>query len=97
MSELYYVGTVKIEGASIFDLTQSPVLVKSEAGYLCPGQVVEFRIGQIKKIGKVICTSLISKGSDDEAEITANATVYEAEKIYHLSWEKKKEEEKDGN
>ena len=96
MGELYYVGTAYVEELSIF-ATERTVLVKAASGFLQPGNIVEFHIGKTKKIAKVICTSLIREGSDDEAVLKANTKVYEVDKIYSQTWENKKEEETDGN
>ena len=93
MSDYYYIGTAKIIGADRM------VLVKTNSSYFDAGCVVEINTGVLHNMAEVICTSMVKKGSKDEAIMTSIAPVYEAEKIYRLSWEfeKKEEETEDGN
>lgn len=91
MNGYYHIGAAKIIG------TDRTVMVKTEDGYLSPGYIVEFHINTHRNLAEVISTSLLSKGSDEEAVLNALSPAYEIEKIYTKYWDKKEEEEKDGN
>lgn len=92
MIDLYYVGVVNHK--SDFGSDQMAFV---KADHMIPGSVVEFRIRETSHLGKVISTSLISKGSDDEAELYANTKVYDAEAVYHRCWVKEPEKEEEEN
>jgi hypothetical protein len=93
MSDYYYIGTAKAIGAG------QMILVKTTSSYMDAGNVVEIDTGVLRIMAEVIYTSMVKKGSKDEAIMTSIAPVYEVEKIYRLSWEfeKKEEETEDGN
>ena len=91
MNDYYYIGTAKIIGADRM------VLIKTGKGYLSAGNIVAINTGVLHNMAEVICTSLVHKGSDEEAIMTSIATAYEVEKIYTLYWEKNEEVTEDGN
>ena len=91
MNDYYYIGTAKIIGADRL------VLVKTESGYLSEGNIVLVNTGVLRTSAEVICTSMVKRGSKDEAIMNSIEPAYEVDKIYHLSWEKKEEESEDGN
>lgn len=92
MRDLYYVGVVKYKRELGVD---QMAFVKAD--HMIPGSVVEFRIRETSHLGKVISTSLISKGSDDEAELYANTKIYDAEAVYHRCWAKEPEKGEEEN
>ena len=91
MSDYYCIGTAKIIGADRL------ILVKTEAGYLSEGNIVLVNTGVLRTSAEVICTSMVKKGSKDEAIMNSIEPAYEVDKIYHLSWENKEEVSEDGN
>ena len=91
MSDYYYIGTAKIIGADRL------ILVKTEAGYLSEGNIVLVNTGVLRTAAEVICTSMVRIGSKDETIMNSIEPAYEVDKIYHISWEKKEEENTDGN
>ena len=91
MNEYYYIGTAKIIGADRL------ILVKTEAGYLSEGNIVLVNTGVLRTAAEVICTSMVRIGSKDETIMNSIEPAYEVDKIYHISWEKKEEENTDGN
>ena len=91
MADHYYIGVAKIIG------TDRKVLVKKNDYGMRNGSIVEFCINDHKNLAEVICASLVIKGSSEEEMLTALSAVYEVEKVYGLSWEKKKEDQEDGN
>ena len=91
MNDYYSIGTAKDIGADRL------ILVKTESGYLNEGNVVLVNTGVLRTMAEVICTSMVKRGSNDEAIMNSIEPAYEVEKIYHLSWENKEEEAVDGN
>ena len=91
MADYYYIGTAKIIGADRL------ILVKTEAGYLSEGNIVLVNTGVLRASAEVIFTSMVKKGSKDEAIMNSIEPAYEVDKIYHLSWENKEEVSEDGN
>lgn len=91
MTDYYYIGTAKIIGADRL------ILVKTESGYLSEGNVVFFNTGVLRAAAEVICTTMVKRGSKDEAIMNSIEPAYEVDKIYHLYWEKKEEVTEDGN
>lgn len=91
MNDYYSIGTAKVIGADRL------ILVKTESGYLNEGNVVLVNTGVLRTMAEVICTSMVKRGSNDEAIMNSIEPAYEVEKIYHLSWENKEEEAVDGN
>ena len=91
MNEYYYIGTAKIIGADRL------ILVKTESGYLSEGNIVLVNTGVLRTAAEVICTSMVRIGSKDETIMNSIEPAYEVDKIYHISWEKKEEENTDGN
>lgn len=91
MDNYYYIGTAKIIGADRL------ILVKTESGYLSEGNIVLVNTGVMRVSAEVICTSMVKKGSKDEAIMNSIEPAYEVDKIYHLSWENKEEVSEDGN
>ena len=91
MDNYYHIGTAKIIGADRL------ILVKTESGYLSEGNIVLVNTGVMRISAEVICTSMVKKGSKDEAIMNSIEPAYEVDKIYHLSWENKEEVSEDGN
>ena len=91
MKDLYYIGTAKVIGADRL------ILVKTETGYLSEGNIVLVNTGVIRTMAEVICTSLVSKGSDAEKILNSVSPAYEVERVYHQYWEKNEEVSEDGN
>lgn len=90
MDAYYHIGTAKIIGADRL------ILIKTESGYLSEGNIVLVNTGVIRAAAEVICTSMVRRGGKDEAIMNAIEPAYEVDKIYHISWEKKEEENTDG-
>ena len=61
MSDYYHIGTAKIIGADRL------ILVKTESGYLSEGNIVLVNTGVLRTTADVICTSMVKRGSKDEA------------------------------
>lgn len=91
MNEYYYIGTAKIIGADRL------ILVKTESGYLSEGNIVSVNTGVLRTAAEVLCTSMVKRGSKDEAIMNSIEPAYEVDKIYHPCWEKKEEVAEDGN
>ena len=91
MDNYYHIGTAKIIGADRL------ILVKTESVYLSEGNIVLVNTGVMRISAEVICTSMVKKGSKDEAIMNSIEPAYEVDKIYHLSWENKEEVSEDGN
>ena len=91
MSDYYHIGTAKTIGADRL------ILVKTESGYLSEGNIVLVNTGVLRTSAEVICTSMVKKGSKDEAIMNSIEPAYEVDKIYHLYWENKEEVSEDGN
>ena len=91
MRDYYYIGVAKIIG------TDRKVLVKMNECYMSNGSIVEFRINDHKNIAEVISASIVLEGSTEEEMFNAVSSIYEVEKVYGISWEKKKEDQEDGN
>ena len=92
MHDFYKMCAVKEVGAK----QARPCLVKTDA-WVNEGDLVAFRAIGMLHVGEVLSVSYVSKGSSEEAILTAVAPVYEAEKIYQQSWVKEEEEKNDGN
>ena len=90
MADYYYIGTAKIIGADRL------ILVKTESGYLSEGNIVLVNTGVLRTSAEVICTSMVKRGSKDEAIMNSIEPAYEVDKIYHMYWENKEEENTDG-
>lgn len=91
MNDYYYIGTAKIVGADRI------IIIKTDHGYLSVGNMVEVNTGVLHTVAEVVCTSLVHKGSEEEAIMTAIAPAYEVERIFVKYWDKKEEETEDGN
>lgn len=92
MKEYSYIGVVQ-------ELSNPDVkfLVRSTDCSICDGNIVLFRFDNWTIFAKVLHTAFLSIGSEEEAMLAEFGTIYDVEKIYAPTWEKKEEEKENGN
>ena len=91
MSEYSYIGVV----ADLVD--GDKYLVRSNDCPIFEGNIVEFNFNGNRPLAEVLRAAFLRIGGDEETMLAAFGDIYDVEKIYACAWDKKKEEEKNGN
>ena len=91
MSEYSYIGVAKeiVSGAKF--------LVRSNNCPIFDGNIVEISINGNRPLAEVLKAAFLCIGGDEESMLAEFGEIHEVEKIYAVAWDKKKEEEKNGN
>ena len=90
MKEYSYIGVIE-------DLMgdEERFVVRSAYCPIYAGNVVEIAIGRNTFLGVVLHSAYLQIGGEEEAMLSELGTIHEVQKVYGLSWEKKKEVNKD--
>ena len=91
MREYSYIGVAEVQNDGY------KFLVRSNDCPIHNENIVEIKIDGNIVLLKVLHAAFLQIGSEEEAMLAEIGEIHDVEKIYACAWDKKKEEEKNGN